>query len=106
MGLLWFCFYSQEEQSNTNLSKFRKIQHELEEAEERADIAESQVNKLRVKSREVHTKIISEEWAGPSAVEWLKRDTKCGAFGHVHIGFRPTLLKGNKEPKFFCKQHP
>uniref|UniRef100_A0A8C3QEB0 Uncharacterized protein n=1 Tax=Geospiza parvula TaxID=87175 RepID=A0A8C3QEB0_GEOPR len=34
-----------EELSNVNLSKFRKIQHELEEAEERADIAESQVNK-------------------------------------------------------------
>ncbi|XP_041315418.1 myosin-1B-like [Pyrgilauda ruficollis] len=40
-----------EELSNVNLSKFRKIQHELEEAEERADIAESQVNKLRAKSR-------------------------------------------------------
>ena len=61
MHSLQFHFYSQEEQSNTNLSKFRKLQHELEEAEERADIAESQVNKLRVKSREVHTKIISEE---------------------------------------------
>ena len=60
-GSLQFHFYSQEEQSNANLAKFRKLQHELEEAEERADIAESQVNKLRVKSREVHTKIISEE---------------------------------------------
>ncbi|MGH0134503.1 UNVERIFIED_CONTAM: hypothetical protein FKN15_056928 [Acipenser sinensis] len=38
-----------EEQANTYLSKFRKVQHELEEAEERADIAESQVNKLRAK---------------------------------------------------------
>ncbi len=28
------------------------MQHELEEAEERADISESQVNKLRVKSRD------------------------------------------------------
>ena len=28
------------------------MQHELEEAQERADIAESQVNKLRAKSRE------------------------------------------------------
>ena len=54
-------FFSQEEQANVNLSKFRKLQHKLEEAEERADIAESQVNKLRVKSREVHTKVISEE---------------------------------------------
>ncbi|XP_027765261.1 myosin heavy chain, skeletal muscle, adult-like [Empidonax traillii] len=50
-----------EELSNVNLSKFRKIQHELEEAEERADIAESQVNKLRVKSREFHGKKIEEE---------------------------------------------
>ncbi|NWH70712.1 MYSS protein, partial [Piaya cayana] len=51
----------QEELSNVNLSKFRKIQHELEEAEERADIAESQVNKLRAKSREFHRKIEEEE---------------------------------------------
>ncbi|KAF2981449.1 hypothetical protein EK904_000655 [Melospiza melodia maxima] len=50
-----------EELSNVNLSKFRKIQHELEEAEERADIAESQVNKLRAKSREIHKKIEEEE---------------------------------------------
>ena len=52
---------AQEELSNVNLSKFRKIQHELEEAEERADIAESQVNKLRAKSREIGKKAESEE---------------------------------------------
>jgi len=52
---------TQEELSNVNLSKFRKIQHELEEAEERADIAESQVNKLRAKSREFHRRIEEEE---------------------------------------------
>ena len=34
------------------MSRLRKVQHELEEAQERADIAESQVNKLRVKSRD------------------------------------------------------
>lgn len=34
------------------MAKLRKVQHELEEAEERADIAESQVNKIRAKSRE------------------------------------------------------
>ncbi|KAL8163117.1 UNVERIFIED_CONTAM: Myosin-8 [Gekko kuhli] len=50
-----------EEQSNLNLSKFRKIQHELEEAEERADIAESQVNKMRVKSRDAGKSVKSEE---------------------------------------------
>uniref|UniRef100_A0A8D0L4H9 Myosin heavy chain 3 n=1 Tax=Sphenodon punctatus TaxID=8508 RepID=A0A8D0L4H9_SPHPU len=44
-----------DDHANVHLSKFRKVQHELEEAEERADIAESQVNKLRAKSREVTT---------------------------------------------------
>ena len=44
--------FLQEEQANVHLSKCRKVQHELEEAEERADIAESQVNKLRAKSRD------------------------------------------------------
>ena len=34
------------------MSRLRKVQHEFEEAQERADIAESQVNKLRVKSRD------------------------------------------------------
>jgi len=42
----------QDEQANAHLSKLRKVQHELEEAEERADISESQVNKLRAKSRD------------------------------------------------------
>uniref|UniRef100_S4RKQ9 Myosin tail domain-containing protein n=1 Tax=Petromyzon marinus TaxID=7757 RepID=S4RKQ9_PETMA len=42
----------QEEQANGNLSRYRKLQHELEEAEERADIAESQANKLRAKTRD------------------------------------------------------
>ncbi|XP_068455057.1 myosin-7-like [Clinocottus analis] len=45
-----------EEQANVHLGKFRKQQHELDEAEERADIAESQVNKLRVKTRDVGSK--------------------------------------------------
>lgn len=54
-----FCRILQEEQANTHLSKFRKLQHELDEAEERADIAESQVNKLRAKSRDVGSKVRS-----------------------------------------------
>ena len=44
--------FLQEEQANSYLSKCRKVQHELEEAEERADIAETQVNKLRSKTRD------------------------------------------------------
>lgn len=42
----------QEEQAGAHLAKLRKVQHELEEARERADIAESQISKLRTKSRE------------------------------------------------------
>ncbi|KAI3355134.1 hypothetical protein L3Q82_018008, partial [Scortum barcoo] len=45
-----------EEQANSNLTKLRKLQHELDEAEERADIAESQVNKMRAKSRDAGSK--------------------------------------------------
>ena len=48
----WCPFGKQEEQTNSHLSKFRKVQHELEEAEEHAAIAEFQVNKLRAKSRD------------------------------------------------------
>jgi len=41
-----------EEAANGHMAKLRKVAHELEESEERADIAESQVNKLRAKSRD------------------------------------------------------
>ncbi|CAF2029476.1 unnamed protein product [Rotaria magnacalcarata] len=40
-----------EEIASVNLAKFRKIQSELEDANERADSAENQLNKLRVKNR-------------------------------------------------------
>lgn len=35
-----------------NMTRFRKIQHELDDAEERAEMAETQVNKLRVRTKE------------------------------------------------------
>lgn len=41
----------QEEIAAVNLAKYRKVQHELEEAEGRADEAENSVAKLRSKSR-------------------------------------------------------
>merc|ERR1739838_829842 len=40
-----------EEQANSNLAKFRKATHDLEEAEERADMSESALNKVRSKTR-------------------------------------------------------
>ncbi|XP_057175658.1 myosin-6 isoform X2 [Triplophysa rosa] len=49
-----------EEEANSNLTRFKKVQHDLDEAEERADIAESQVNKLRVRTRETHVVKITE----------------------------------------------
>uniref|UniRef100_A0A8C3LJC4 Myosin motor domain-containing protein n=2 Tax=Phasianidae TaxID=9005 RepID=A0A8C3LJC4_CHRPC len=42
-------FEEAEQQANSNLVKYRKVQHELDDAEERADIAETQVNKLRAR---------------------------------------------------------
>nr|XP_018670545.1 myosin-7 [Ciona intestinalis] len=41
-----------EEQANLNLAKYRKLQHELDDAEERAEVAESSLNKLRAKARD------------------------------------------------------
>ena len=55
--LFVFVLYFQEEQANTHLTRSRKVQHELEEAQERADIAESQVNKMRAKSRDMGPKV-------------------------------------------------
>lgn len=40
-----------EEIAALNLAKFRKVQHELDDAVERADQAESQMNKFRARNR-------------------------------------------------------
>merc|ERR1712141_278342 len=40
-----------EEIAAVNLAKYRKVQHELEDAEERADMAENTLAKLRAKTR-------------------------------------------------------
>lgn len=45
--LVWL----QEEQANTSLSKYRKTMHELDDAEERAGMAEMALNKLRTRNR-------------------------------------------------------
>jgi hypothetical protein len=43
--------FPQEEIAALNLAKFRKAQQELEEAEERADLAEQAISKFRAKGR-------------------------------------------------------
>ena len=40
-----------EEIAAANLTKFRKVQHDLEEAEERASVAENQLAKAKAKNR-------------------------------------------------------
>ncbi|XP_024909779.1 myosin-8-like, partial [Cynoglossus semilaevis] len=45
-----------EEQVSCSGVRYKKIQHELDDAEERADIAETTVNKLRVRTRQQTTK--------------------------------------------------
>uniref|UniRef100_A0A8C3QEN2 Myosin-7B n=1 Tax=Geospiza parvula TaxID=87175 RepID=A0A8C3QEN2_GEOPR len=47
------------EQANTDLSKLRNALHKIHEALERADIAASQINKLRAKVREVSATKVS-----------------------------------------------
>ena len=41
----------QEEIAAINLAKYRKVQHELEEAEDRADSAENAMSKMRARNR-------------------------------------------------------
>ena len=50
-------FVHQEEQVSCGVVRFRKVQHELDDAEERADVAETTVNKLRIRTREQSSKV-------------------------------------------------
>ncbi|XP_033987905.1 putative uncharacterized protein MYH16 isoform X2 [Trematomus bernacchii] len=54
-----------EEQANMNLAKYRKTVHELDDAEERADIAESALTKFRTKSRGSAGKGFSSGYSTP-----------------------------------------
>jgi len=52
---MW-CAYLQQEIATVNLGKFRKLQHELEEAETRAMLAEKSLSQLRA-SRQSTTSV-------------------------------------------------
>jgi len=60
-----------EEIAALNLAKFRKAQQELEEADERADLADQAVAKLRAKGRGGSTSRLSPP---PQAKPRAKRD--------------------------------
>lgn len=55
----------QEEIAAINLAKYRKVQHDLEESEERADQAENAMAKFRAKGR---TSSSLTKTIGPAAV--------------------------------------
>lgn len=50
-NLFFLLYILQEEIAAINLAKYRKVQQELEDAEERADSAEGSLQKLRAKNR-------------------------------------------------------
>lgn len=52
---------SQEEQANQTLARYRKMVHELDDAEERAGMAETALNKLRTRHRVAGKGITSVE---------------------------------------------
>lgn len=56
-----------EEQANMNMAKYRKTVHELDDAEERADIAESALTKIRAKRRDSFSKGYSSGYSTPFA---------------------------------------
>ena len=77
-----------EEIAALNLGKFRKVQHELEDAEERADLAENQLNKQRAKNRST----VSIGRLGSPQVKFEKKiDVYCILFIYTNSNFFFTL---------------
>jgi len=62
-----------EEIAAINLTKYRKIQHDLEETESRADIAENLVGHLKAKGRTSQS--VSETFSQPAAGFTIKTVT-------------------------------
>lgn len=89
-------FHSQELQANSNLVKYRKVQHELDDAEERADIAETQVNKLRARTREIVPLKVRAELAGSCEQGLLYGDDNlyagCTGQGHIEPGKFTSII--------------
>ena len=72
----------QEEIAAINLAKYRKVQHDLEESEERADQAEQAVSKMRAKNR---SSSVTTTTKGP--VSWvLTRGIRETGLGHWKLG--------------------
>ena len=76
-----------EEIAALNLGKFRKVQHELEDAEERADLAENQLNKQRAKNRST----VSIGRLGSPQVKFEKNFWNCILFIYTNSNFFSKL---------------
>ena len=83
-----------EEIAALNLGKFRKVQHELEDAEERADLAENQLNKQRAKNRST----VSIGRLGSPQVKFEKNCWYCILFIYTNSNFFTNLKREQPRP--------
>jgi len=65
-----------EEIAAINLAKYRKVQHDLEESEERADQAEQSMAKLRAKSRASSVTTTTKGPGGSTTVRHERTETR------------------------------
>ncbi|KAF3813573.1 hypothetical protein GH733_018726 [Mirounga leonina] len=84
-------------QAEEALSKCWRVQYELEEAEQRADIAESQVNKLRAKSRDVGGQVRADSFprapkGSVEGVSWCLFPAAGHALTDATLSARPLLV--------------
>lgn len=93
--------------------KYRKVQHELDDAEERADIAETQVNKLRARTREVITSKVSPPSRGepeerlPGPEGWPSVPClQAQALTKARLVFLSARVVGVRLPALPCPQLP
>ncbi|XP_053388294.1 myosin heavy chain, striated muscle-like isoform X5 [Mercenaria mercenaria] len=77
-----------EEVAAINLAKYRKVQNELEDAEERADSAENSLQKLRVKNRSSVS--ASRTSASPAGVGSLSPYYKSTTTRSSHLGLNTS----------------
>jgi chromosome segregation ATPase len=65
-----------EEIAAINLAKYRKVQHELEEAEERADMSENTLAKLRAKNRSSVSATRTTTTPGGASIKISMKETR------------------------------
>jgi hypothetical protein len=77
----------QEEVATVNLQKYRQLQHQLEDAEERADVAENGLAKMRAKNRSSAS--LAPGGLSVSKCSCILRLSGILSFHHLHISAIP-----------------